>query len=367
MQIDLRHPATFNPDGETLYCYPMYTDFRPYQQKQASDVPSTLPNTRKNRNRLSSIHFEHLSNELLPGDEDNPNALAAYDRVESRLFMSQPKSTGAAERPPRGAITCVSQKSSVRLRKLLSRVLGLDLWIDLTFADDVFEENGDLIAFPARMKRSYDCLNQFERVIRGLGLHYVWKKEIQTRKSGAHKGARIPHYHVCLCCLSDHQKKRWEALSISLLTQWVKITKTHHPRALTVALNIKNGVASSYRLIKDSFMAIRYVGKYFSKTSTVPGRDTDGLSDSIGRAWGYSKGVPLADPIVIHLHPSDAFKIRRIVKKFLKLKKNKRFIGLREQLERGYSTFCFLPDKLIKRLTASFVGEPLTELDVVPF
>lgn len=343
------------PDGEILYIYPGYTEFRQMVPPVENEVCPVLANTFRNRARLEQIDLEHHANELLPGEENDPESIAATNRVDSRLYISQSFDVnGGSEKSKRGVITCVSAKSARRLQKKMSRA-NLDLWIDLTFSDDVLSH----LPFADRMRVSYECLNEFERVIKGMGLHYIWKKEIEPRKSGDFIGVRVSHYHVGLCGLSQDQKNNWRWLCIELLMKWVKITGTENPKAMSVALKIKDGTPQSYRLIENSKMAIRYIGKYFSKTSAVSGREEGSEKESIGRAWGCSRDLPLAPAQVVHLSPDESIKIRRFVRRYLKPKKNKKFIGLLEQLKNGYDTFAFIVDDVI----LAFVGF----CDVVPF
>lgn len=357
-----QNPSKLNSDGEILYIYPGYTEFRPMIPPRKSENCSLLADTVRNRSRLKEIDLDYQANELLDGEENDQAAIDALNRVEERLYVVRPDVGGDEEMPKRGFITCVSPKSARRLQKKMSRA-DLGLWIDLTFADDVLSH----LPFADRMRVSYECLNEFERFVKGLGLYYVWKKEIEPRKSGEFKGARISHYHVCLSDLSYDQKKNWRRLCILLLTQWVKITGTNDSNALVVALKIKGGTPQSYRLIENRKMAIRYVGKYFSKTSAVQGRGEGSEKESIGRAWGCSRDLPLASAQVVHLDPQEASKIRRFARRYLKPKKNKKFIGLLEQLKKGYSTFAFIGDDVMQVFVGLCAASPGVPRDFVPF
>jgi len=357
-----KNPACLNPDGEILHIYPGYTEFRPMTKPRKNETCIPLADTVSNRFRLNAIDLEYQSNELLDGEEHDQEAIDALNRVEERLYIGQPQSGGGEEMPKRGLIVCVSPKSARRLQKKMSRA-DLGLWIDLTFADDVLSH----LPFADRMRISYECLNQFERFIKGLGLYYIWKKEIEPRKSGDYRGARIPHYHVCLSGLTPQQNKKWHQLCILLLSQWVKITGTQDSNALVVALKIKKGVPQSYRLIENRKMAIRYVGKYFSKTYAVQGREDGSEKESIGRVWGCSKDLPLASAQVVHLDPQEAFVLRRLVRRYLKPKKNKKFIGLLEQLKAGYDTFAFIGNDVIQAFVGLCAASPNVPRDFVPF
>ena len=378
-------------DGETLNIYPGYTEFRPTEPEMNikadnfEKFKTWEEKTKSEINKTHALHFNYKKNqydfacdhenfkvarekgvdkilEIEPSPKLTKLQIAqksAQEAIESRLFI-QGQGSQFSEKSKRGIISCISAKSANRLKKKMSRVLGLDLWIDLTFSDDVFKG----MNFQEKLTYSYSCLNEFERLLRSKNLHYVWKKEIMARRSGVLEGERVPHYHVAVCCLSEEQKRRWQQLSIILLIQWVKITGTKNPKAWKVALNKdKQGKPSSYRLINNAKMAGAYIGKYFGKTEDLE----NFVKESIGRAWGNSKGIPLASAIVVNLTREESIIIRRIMRKAYKLKKNKRFIGVLEQLKRGYATFLFCSGDLVERLLIEYVLDPFKAADPIPF
>lgn len=187
------------------------------------------------------------------------------------------------------------------------------------------------------------------RFIKKMGLYLLWKKEIQRRKSGVLKGKRVPHYHCTITGMTEAHLKHWEQTAVILLKKWVDITGTQNPNALKVALHRRNGSASSYRKIENSKMAICYITKYFSKTDEKDASTKDGEPESIGRSWGKSKGMPLVQAHRVKLNRVESIKVRRLMRKYKRLKFNKKFIGVREQLSRGYSTFLFVAENTILR------------------
>lgn len=361
--------SAINPhyDGECLHIYPGYTEFRPHEKNMNvanCDFTGFVPNDERTREELAkkhAIHNEYLENYFDDYDDKTQSQISAYLRTESRLY-AQPESRPRSSQSARGNITNISKKSATRLKKMMSRVPGLDLWIDLTFSDDVFH----YMNFSERLKKSYDCLNEFQRVIRKKGIHYIWKKEIMPRLSGDLQGCRIPHYHVALCGLSEKQKRNYKALSIELLTTWVRITGTKNPNALLVALHQKNGKASSYRLIEDQKRAGQYIGKYFSKTDKIKGRHEGSEKESIGRTWGNSKNIPQISAWRVNLTRDESIVIRRLLRRGLRLKKSK-FIGLREQLTKGWATYLFLQEDLIVRLINKYCEDPWKTYEPLPF
>jgi len=392
--------------GEKLNIYPGYTEFRPHEpnmnlaNKKFKGFKDYSEKSREEINKKHAMHYQYkatrydtipatdrisvykIENEIVKVDVFDPSneekkigadgltkkQRAAMLSSESRIYI-QPPSRRIPERSKRGIISCISKKSANRLKKLMCRVFDLDLWLDLTFSDDVFEG----MTFQERLAKAYDCLNKFERLIRKHGLYYIWKKEIKERLSGSLMGHRVCHYHVVLCGLSEKQKRDYHKLSILLLASWVSITGTKNPKALTVALKSKNGTPCSYRLIDNSTTAAKYIGKYFGKTEKLDGHK----KISIGRAWGYSKNIPLADPIEVNLNREESILLRRFLRRMknkngqYKIQKNEEFIGVREQLERGYSTFLFFDEDLIMRLINKYVEDPfkapIDAYDPIPF
>ncbi len=379
--------------GEKLNIFPGFTEFRPHEpnmnlaNKKFKEFKAISEKSKEEINRKNEIHYHYKANRydtISPGerlslhkigkdivvneifDPSNKEKGIGKDGLtdkqrgamlgsEARIYIKQ-TSIKAHVITKRGIIYCISRKSANRLKKMMCKAFNLDLWIDLTFSDDVFEG----MTFQERLCKAYRCLNQFERLIRSHGLHYIWKKEIKERLSGALKGHRVCDYHVVLCGLSEKQKREYDKLSILLLANWVSITGTKNPKALTVAIKIKNGTPRSYRLINNSTTAAKYIGKYFSKTEKLEGHK----EESIGRAWGYSKGIPLADPIEVNLTKGESILLRRLMRRIRnsdgrhKIKKNKKIIGVYEQLQRGYSTFLFCSEDLIMRLLNRYVEEP---------
>ena len=351
-------------EGEALNIYPGYTEFRPHEPEMnlyKTEFEGFKDPEQKTNKELTKRHDIH--NTYLKAYKD-PDKMTKKDRAallaaESRIYI-KPQNVISSEKSPRGIITHISKKSARRLKKLMARTLGLDLWIDLTFSDDVFIG----MTFQERLRKARLCLEEFEREIKKLGLAYIWKKEIMPRLSGVMVGKRVCHYHVALCGFTEQQKKNYEKIAVQLLTTWVTITRTKNPKALQVALHRdKEGKPSSYRLIENQRAALRYIGKYFGKTEKIEGFKVE----SIGRAWGYSKNLILADPTVIHLTREESIIIRRLMRKACRLKKSRKFIGILEQLKCGYSTFLFCSEDLIWRLLNRFVPDPFKQADYVPF
>ena len=355
-------PCGEKQDFDILTIYPGYTQFR------------SLPVHNLNMN-ISNPDFKGFKH------HEEKTIYEIYKRDELRLSVRsgeheercyiQPPSKKDKESSKRGIITNMSQKSSIRCRKTLARMYELSLWVDFTFADDVFFGLDD----QGIKEKSNLILKKYQRYLKTLGLLLFWKREWQPRKSGVMKGRKVPHFHVFIIGLTEDQKKNPEFIAIKLLIKWVQDTGTKNSNALSVALHHgKDGSPTSYRIIHSAKVAIKYVSKYFSKTSTILGHETE----SIGRTWGYSTGLKdtkyMAGPIQINLDSSESIRFRRFIRKALRLKKSKNFqknglpyLCLREQLIKGWSTFAFFPENLGLRWINRFVPDPFKVYEPVPF
>ena len=229
--------------------------------------------------------------------------------------------------------------------------------MDFTFPDDVME--GKTLA--ERRDFANECLKKLKKFLHSLKIKEVWKKEFTDRKSGKLKGLYVPHYHIALTGLSRKQKSKWQTTSIMILKKWVDIIGTDDDNALVVACNKK-----SFRVIHSSKQAISYIGKYFSKTNEV--QDETGEVISIGRAWGYARvlkdGIP--EPFHFYLNKTQSIEFRRFMRRYKKLKRNKKFIGAYEHMTRGYPTFLFGDETTILRFLVS-IGVDITKHTGVPF
>ncbi len=202
--------------GEKLNIYPGYTEFRPHEpnmnlaDKKFIGFKNFSEKSKKEQNLKNEIHYNYKANryDTIPAldrfslhksgndiivteifDPSNIKEKIGKDGLtnkqrgamlasESRIYIKQ-ISNLITERSKRGVICCISAKSANRLKKLMCRSFNLDLWLDLTFSDDIFEG----MDFQQRLAKAYRCLNKFERLIRSHGLHYIWKKEIKERLS----------------------------------------------------------------------------------------------------------------------------------------------------------------------------------------
>ena len=310
----------------------------------------------------NSDNFKVVGDEILPlstPPELTPLGRAQYEahHNSASILYTKPKHKFTSPREKRGIITKVSKKSSNRLKKFLASIPDLGLWVDFTFPDDVMfgktlEERKDF---------ANECLKKLKRFIHKIGLKEVWKKEFTDRKSGKLKGLSIPHYHIALAGLSRQQAKDWQMTCIKILVKWIQIIGTNDDNALKVACHRK-----SFRKIHHSRQAISYIGKYFSKTDEV--QDENGDTISIGRAWGYAQVLKdeIPDPKHLFLNYGQSIQFGRFMKRYKRLKPNKKFIGAYEHITNGYSTFLFADKGTLLQFLES-IGVDVMQDSGVPF
>ena len=331
--------------GFDINVYPLYTEFTlkkdPHILKTISydtseDTPVHTRRIRQGKKR-SMTYQRH----------EEP------EEYEKRVQANTNKKS-SSHVPKRGRITGMSKKSSLRLRKRTARIDDLCLWIDFTFSDDVLENK----SITERAEFSYYCLKRIAKYAKDkFGLHLIWKREYQPRKSGKNKGEIMPHFHVLFGGMTPKQHANWINICVQILMRWVQITGTENDDALVVAINKK-----SYRRIENPKHATCYISKYFSKDGELEIPE----GESIGRCWGTSKNCPDIAPWVISLTQEQSFQlVRHLVKKKKLNHKKGRF--LKYQLQHGHPTFLFEDEVDIGRFLNFINVDMFPHLNEVPF
>ncbi|MCG8686933.1 MAG: hypothetical protein MI892_18785 [Desulfobacterales bacterium] len=326
---NLQHDNRDSFDGYQLHVYPLYTEFVDKQSVKAVKTADQLTyDTSYDVPLAKRRHRQHKKQGMKYQEFDCP------DEYERRLYP-QRASDQSSIVPKRGQITGMSKKSSLRLRKRAARINDLSLWVDFTFSDDVLEN----MSITERAQFSYYCLKRITKYAKEkFGLHLIWKREYQPRKSGRNKGEIMPHFHVLFGGMTSKQHKIWINICIQILTRWVEITGTENDNALAVAVNRK-----SYRRIENPKHATCYISKYFSKDAELEIPE----GESIGRCWGKSANCPDVKPYIINLSQGASYQLIRFLIRKKKLQKG-HFV--RYQLQRGLPTFLFDDKADIERL-----------------
>jgi len=226
--------------------------------------------------------------------------------------LSVKASTGAGPGPApgiptRGKIHGFGRRSRSRV---VRKIMGIDWaacpvhFVTLTFPDDVALEEWPqfkrwLKAFEKRLERAF-----------GKGIGGFWRQEWVRRKSGAHVGKWVPHFHVCLFW-NDRIPPSLDGLRRWVARAWAEVvgsTDPNHGKAGTQVLRAKNVKGP------DMGKLLSYLSKYMGKIQkhTVVDFETGEVLET-GRAWGFWGRVPFVEVATVAMGP-EAYRefIRRI-------------------------------------------------------
>ena len=202
----------------------------------------------------------------------------------------------------RGEIKGFSKKSRSNFLQLFGKIEGkVELWIDLTFHDQVLKDKTqkEKAVFSSEKIRVF--LQWFKRNYPHAWL--IWKREWQARKSGILQGNPCPHLHTFLGWITEEEKNE-------ILEKWVEITGVqgeYRIEALQVAFHRK-----SWRWVKSASEAQKYATKYGSKAT-----------EATGRSWGKVGPVPIAEPKKLQLTAYQQVLLRKILRGWAKRSQKK--------------------------------------------
>lgn len=198
----------------------------------------------------------------------------------------------------RGVITGFSRGSRRRLMLRLAEISrdDLPLFVTLTFPDDYFDQHDNPRDWKKKLKR-FEM--RFRRRFPSAG--YVWRLELQDRKSGKHIGTLFPHFHlltwgVCRAdLLSWLPGAWWEACG--------KLSKAH----LVAGTGID--------IIPSVKALTSYVSKYVAKTEEFQGK-------SMGRVWGVvnPSAIPWVRAVLVQLTDKEAAVLLRYLRRYARLR-----------------------------------------------
>jgi hypothetical protein len=196
----------------------------------------------------------------------------------------------------RGTITGVQSRKSRKRQMcdLLEWKDGPQAWQTFTFPDEDMEGR----TIRQRSVHGQVVKDRFVTQFRKtwpLAVHR-WKKEWKGRKSGAHVGEYVPHYHF-MYRIPGMTEKDFVRIAIRIAEMWVRALQTQvKEKAWKVATfrgvrDYKNGTWKSKPSFEwlegDKKKTIAYSCKYMGKAAE---EDLDG--EETGRAWGGSRGIP---------------------------------------------------------------------------
>lgn len=138
-------------------------------------------------------------------------------------------------------------------------------------------------------------------------MSFIWRLELQQRKTGENMGKIAPHYHVFLYGISFNDEfdlnefRQWLSLS------WFQIVDSKDEKHLRAGTN-----CTFMRSWKGS---MAYAAKYMTKFNEID--DVD-----IGRHWGvyFRKNLPEAQVVELDITDEQATRIIRMYRKFANIK-----------------------------------------------
>jgi hypothetical protein len=253
--------------------------------------------------------------------------------VEIRLINSPRKFGNQNASGKKDIIKEFSKKSRREFIKFLCKIKDkLNLWQDITFADDVMQNKSE------RKDVSNEALNRFRRIVleKYPSIKIAYKREWVARKSGNLKGEHVPHFHMFISVPDVSEDHELFNLAIELAERWVDCTRTKEiQKSLSVALHSK-----SYRIIKSQKQALKYATKYITKSGD------NWTEESIGRSWGTIGRFDIPDPEIMKMTPTEMAHVKRI---FRKIAPKKHFIQ-KALRKKETPTFLIVKENTVNRI-----------------
>lgn len=202
--------------------------------------------------------------------------LVTNELFRTKDFIYCPLCGGENEGCKRGEVTRFSEDSKHRLMELLNKVqrdVSKVCFVTLTFPDEYFPHNQEPEDWKERL-RLFEW--RFRRAFPEGS--FVWRVEIEDRKSGEHIGEYFPHYHLLVFNV------RLPDLRPFVAENWYEIAGCGNEEHLRV---------HSHRKAVTPVMSRRGVMSYASKAvGTVMSRELakslQAKGENVGRWWGVA-------------------------------------------------------------------------------
>lgn len=175
----------------------------------------------------------------------------------------------------------LSRKSRFHLLRWIARIDWMQLrtgwFVTLTYPDELAA---------VQIAEATDQRTKFVRYAEkhlGEQLPILWRKELQTRKSGVHVGIGVPHWHLCVF---THKQ-----LTNALVNEW-----------WTKCLKATEFIQTDVQEMNDGQHAAFYLAKYLTQEKQSGILDDVPKLANPGRAWGWMRKnrLPLC-PCELHV------------------------------------------------------------------
>jgi hypothetical protein len=204
---------------------------------------------------------------------------------------------GAGPGGRRGQVKGFSYASRRRFIRMIAKVEreSKPLFVTLTFPDEYI----DKVTSPVEWKRQLKAIKQrFARKFPEVA--FIWRLEVEKRKSGKYVGVEFPHFHLMVYGMGDRYLKDWISLA------WWEVCgrlSVSHLKAGTKVEKMR-----SFRGV------LSYVSKYMAKP---------GVSLAMtGRIWGIHniKAIPWVKATILLLSEGEAVQLIRYLRRYANLK-----------------------------------------------
>ena len=222
--------------------------------------------------------------------------------IEAPIIESKREANPQVGGGRRKAIRGFSRKSRRNLlRKLASlRDVRDGYFATLTYADpealDHERRKRDIAALRKRLLRAYP---------EAWG---VWKLELETRKSGEHRGCLVSHFHMLIFCTNVQEMEFRE----NLRRMWAEIVNSGDDR------HFLRG--SFTEPIRNRRKAMNYASKYVAKATQNTICPVTGEIIPVGRFWGFWGEPSDAESLSVELTRMEIIELRRMAVRYLKSK-----------------------------------------------
>jgi len=263
----LRHPSGYHS--------------RYYMQRMS---PAQSRRLRREKPVKVHVHADMLDIEI----SDEARGMVARDRSHSGGGV-------------RGTVNGFSRASRKRMIEFMAKVrnTGSMMFLTMTYDDTTAWHDSEWMTacfetFRRRFERAYP------------GWRAIWRKEHQSRKSGALIGTFVPHYHFIIFTGENHEKQVLDGLCEAFTAwgseAWQEITGSTDENHLVYGFH-----ATPVRSRKHAYS---YVGKYVAKC------ENNGIST--GRVWGRIGQFDTSASETFLLSEDEYIELRRLVKRWLK-------------------------------------------------
>lgn len=214
------------------------------------------------------------------------------DVVEVKVLPDTTRQNTPRAKSRRAKITKFTKKSRSRMFRTIAKIRNLKsaIWFCITYP-------GEFTHTPEQVQKHFQTFKKrFMRDHPNVG--WIWRRELERRKSGASEGVLVPHFHIILV----HS----EFIDIKSLIQEVK---DDWNEIVAPGDEDHHNACSRVELLHNRKHVVQYVSKYVGKTQEDQPRDNE--PQNWGRYWGVCGQLDLSEAVTILIDYPQFAEIRR--------------------------------------------------------